>query len=182
MSPDPLPERFAPENMIPLRVTDYDPVHAEPLVRMWRASFEHGLGIVDHHPLDAQLAYLRDTLVPTHRVRLAWRESALVGFLAHTHESIAQLYVRVEDIGQGIGTHLLNLAESESSGRLRLYTFPRNARACRFYERHGFVEVARGFEPMWQLPDVRYEWVRSDRDAQPKAAASSPVNEECSGA
>ena len=42
--------------------------------------------------------------------------------------------------------------------KLSLYTFVRNVRACRFYERHGFVVVARGFEPTWQLEDVKYHW------------------------
>ena len=27
-----------------------------------------------------------------------------------------------------------------------------------FNARHGFVEVARGFEPTWQLEDVRMHW------------------------
>jgi len=34
----------------------------------------------------------------------------------------------------------------------------RNAGARAFYERNGFRAVARGFEPKWQLEDVRYEW------------------------
>ena len=38
-----------------------------------------------------------------------------------------------------------------STGSLTLYTFARNRIACEFYERHGFVAVAHGFEPMWQL-------------------------------
>ena len=36
--------------------------------------------------------------------------------------------------------------------------FARNAGACAFYERNAFVAVAHGFEPTWQLADVRYEW------------------------
>jgi hypothetical protein len=34
--------------------------------------------------------------------------------------------------------------------------------ARRFYERHGFVAVAHGFEPTWRLADVRYEWKLAD--------------------
>jgi RimJ/RimL family protein N-acetyltransferase len=45
-----------------------------------------------------------------------------------------------------------------SAGSLWLYTFARNERARRFYERNGFVAVAFGYEPFWQLDDVRYEW------------------------
>ncbi len=51
-------------------------------------------------------------------------------------------------------------------GSLWLYTITRNERAQRFYEGRGFVAVALGFEPIWQLDDVRYEWrCRSDDSA-----------------
>jgi len=62
--------------------------------------------------------------------------------------------------GKGIGSGLLNWAKDRSAGTLTLYTFARNQMARAFYERHGFVAVAHGFEPMWQLDDVRYQWER----------------------
>ncbi len=43
----------------------------------------------------------------------------------------------------------------ENSG---CYAFARNAIARAFYEKHGFEIVARGFEPTWQLDDIKYEW------------------------
>jgi GNAT superfamily N-acetyltransferase len=144
-------------------IADFDPADTDVVVRLWRESFEHGVGITDPHPLEQQAAYLHEQIVPTHRVRVARRGDAIVGLLASTPESIAQLYVRVDHIGQGIGAHLLGLAKAESSGSLWLFTFARNTRACRFYERHGFVPIARGFEPGWQLDDVKYLWVRAPR-------------------
>lgn len=130
------------------------------LVLMWRASFEQGVGVIDPHPVEEQTAFLLDQLVPSHRIVVAHDGSGIVGFLAATEESVGQLYVRVDRIGEGIGSGLLGLAKQESSGRLWLYTFARNRRALAFYARHGFVEVARGFEPTWQLEDVRMEWTR----------------------
>jgi ribosomal protein S18 acetylase RimI-like enzyme len=141
---------------------DFGSTDSGALVRMWRASFEHGAGIVDPHSLEEQIAYLRTKVIPVHRVRVAKEDESIVGFLASNHKSIAQLYVRVQDIGRGIGTQLLRLAQSESSGSLWLFTFAQNARACRFYEHHGFVAVAHGFEPMWKLYDVKYQWVRRE--------------------
>jgi GNAT superfamily N-acetyltransferase len=142
-------------------ISDFDPADTSALVRIWRASFEHGVGITDFHSIEEQIAYLRERLVPAYRLRIARQGNSLVGFLASNPESVAQLYVRVESIGQGIGTLLLNIAKSESSGSLWLFTFQQNTRACRFYEHNGFVAVARGFEPMWQLPDVKYHWARA---------------------
>lgn len=142
-------------------IVDFVPQHVDDLVRLWRASFEHGVGIVDPHPLDEQIEYFRRAVVPCFRVRVATVEREIVAFMAADVECVNQLYVRVSHIGQGIGSRLLRLAQQESSGSLWLYTFARNDRARRFYERHGFVAVAHGFEPGWQLEDVKYRWVQS---------------------
>ena len=144
------------------RVEDFRAIDTDALVRMWRASFEYGVGITDPHPLDEQIEYLRAEIIPAHRVRVAKEGETIVGLLASNAESIAQLHVRVENIGRGIGTQLLQLAQSDSSGSLWLFTFAQNVRACRFYEHHGFIAVARGFEPIWKLNDVKYQWVRRD--------------------
>jgi GNAT superfamily N-acetyltransferase len=148
-----------------LRIEDFHPRDTDALVRMWRASFEYGVGIVDPHPLEEQIEYLRSKVLPVNRVRVTKEAESIVGFLASNPESVAQLFVRVENIGQGIGSRLLHLAKSESSGSLWLYTFARNACARRFYEHHGFVAVAHGFEPVWKLDDVKYQWVSRARVA-----------------
>ncbi len=143
-----------------MRITEFDPSVTEELVPMWRASFEFGVGIIDSNPIEEQANYFRAKVVPENRVRLAWIDSELVAFMASTPDSITLLHVKVSHVGQGIGTRLLRLAQAESSGSLWLFTFARNERACRFYERHGFKVAARGFEPFWQLEDVKYVWVR----------------------
>ena len=117
---------------------------------MWRASFEWGVDVTHPHPVAEQTAYLLDHVAPSHRVVVAHDDSGIVGFLASTDDSVGQLYVRVDRIGRGIGSRLLNLAKQQSSGHLWLYTFACNHRALTFYTRHGFAEVARGLEPTWQ--------------------------------
>ena len=128
------------------------------LVRMWRASFEHGVGVRDPHPIEAQVDYFRAKLVPRYAIDVAMRDESIAGFMASDAESIASLHVRVEDLGKGIGSQLLEIAKGRSGGSLWLYTFARNAGARRFYEGRGFTAVRFGFEPEWQLEDVRYEW------------------------
>jgi ribosomal protein S18 acetylase RimI-like enzyme len=161
---------------LPITITDFDPGETEALVRMWRTSFEHGVGIVDPNPIEAQIGYFEQTVRPAHRVQVARLGDGvdgegvgatagatlgpIVGFIASNEHSVSQLHVRVDLLGQGIGTRLLDLAKQQSAGRLWLYTFARNHRARRFYESRGFVAVAFGFEPTWQLDDLRYEWMR----------------------
>lgn len=129
-----------------------------PLVDMWRASFEHGVGVVDPHPIAQQRDYFASTVLPGHEVAVALLDDEVVGFVASNRESVSQLHVRVGHHRQGIGSLLLDLAKARSAGSLWLYTFARNAVARRFYEKHGFVAVAFGFESTWQLDDVKYQW------------------------
>ena len=137
---------------------DFSPEHADELVPMWRESFEAGVGVTDPHPIAEQRDYLLAKVAPHYAIKLAVADGRIAGFVAANRESIAQLYVRVECQRRGIGSRLLEWAKAQSGGSLWLYTFARNARARAFYERHGFRIVARGFEPEWQLDDLRYEW------------------------
>lgn len=142
-------------------LVEFDPRRLDELVHMWRASFEAGVGVTDPHPLAQQRSYFVDEVLPRNEVRVALHDGRIVGFIAATRESVAQLYVRVGCQRQGIGRALLDWAKDRSSGHLWLYTFARNRGAQAFYERNGFVVAARGFEPMWQLEDIRYEWSRT---------------------
>jgi ribosomal protein S18 acetylase RimI-like enzyme len=141
-----------------LRFVAFELAMADALVPMWREAFEHGVGIVDPNPIEKQRAYLFERVLPEHGVTVALEGERIVGFLDANAESVSQLHVRVGCHGRGIGRELLRRAMAASAGSLWLYTFARNERARRFYERNGFVAVAFGYEPFWQLDDVRYEW------------------------
>ena len=145
-----------------LLIVEYSPEYACELVQMWRDSFEQAVGIIDPHPLEEQLRALEEKIVPQNRVRVVLEKdtSAVIGFIASTSTMISLLYVHVDHQGKGIGSKLLNLAKEESGGSLRLFTFKSNTKAQRFYERQGFKIIGRGFEEMWQLEDVEYEWSR----------------------
>ena len=143
-----------------MEIVDYNPEYGPELVRMWRDSFEQAIGIVDPHPLDQQLRYLEEKVVPENQVLMVLGKdgAGIVAFMASTPETISQLYVHASHQSEGIGSMLVNIAKQQSHGGLRLFTFRVNERAQRFYERHGFKVVGRGFEENWQLEDVEYEW------------------------
>jgi GNAT superfamily N-acetyltransferase len=93
-------------------------------------------------------------------VATAGAEGTIVAMMALSGDMIDQLYVAPEWTGQGIGSRLIGLAQSCRPNGLDLYTFQVNRGARRFYERHGFVEVASsdGSQNEEQQPDVRYAW------------------------
>ena len=146
-------------------LVEFDPQRVGELIPMWRESFEAGVGIADPHPLTEQRQYFITEVLPRNEVRMALLDNELVGFIAASRESIAQLYVRVGYQRCGIGARLLAWAKQQSGGSLWLFTFARNVGARAFYERNGFVAVAHGFEPTWQLEDVKYWWGREAQNA-----------------
>ena len=147
----------------PIELTPCRPEFRERLVDLWRASFALGVGAPVPNPRDEHLRYFDEHVLAKTRVETALCDGEPVGFCASTPEAVMQLYVHVDHLGRGIGSRLLDHAKAASSGRLWLYTFVTNTNAQRFYERHGFEIVERGFEPVMQLGDLRYEWRRVPR-------------------
>jgi RimJ/RimL family protein N-acetyltransferase len=146
-------------------ISDFQMNLLDDLVVMWRESFEDGVGIIDPHPLPEQRDYFLSQVLPKHTVKVALLDCRLVGFVAASTDTVAQLHVRVGYFRQGIGSQLLAWAKVQSGGSLWLYTFARNHRARQFYEHHDFSAVAFGFEPTWKLDDVRYEWQRRSEES-----------------
>lgn len=142
-----------------VELAEYRPSLLHELVLMWRASFEGGVGVADPHSISEQEEFFLTKVLPDNEVRVAFFGSQLVGFVAATTDAVTQLYVRRGTQRLGVGSALLNWAKARSSGSLWLYTFAQNHVARAFYEKHGFVATAHGFEPSWQLEDVKYCWV-----------------------
>ena len=94
-------------------------------------------------------------------VTVAETSDGVVGFLALNGSDLHSLYLTPSARGQGIGARLLDHAKAQHK-QLRLFAFQANTDARRFYERHGFVEVARsdGADNDENLPDIEYVWRR----------------------
>ena len=69
-----------------------------------------------------------------------------------------QLCVQPEEQGSGLASALLDEAKRLSRGALELDVNEANERACRFYEREGFVLVTRGSSVQSGLPTMRLRW------------------------
>jgi GNAT superfamily N-acetyltransferase len=88
--------------------------------------------------------------------------AAIIGIIAFREDWIDQLYVLPKAQGRGVGTELLQVAQS-SFDRLHLWTFQRDVQARRFYEARGFalVQETNGAGNEEKEPDALYLWTRS---------------------
>ena len=123
----------------PTSTYDFQLVHRDGQVRQW----------------------IRDIVMPTQEVWVAaTSDGIVVGLMALTSDTLDQLYVAPGWTGRGIGSRLLALAKTSRPSGLDLYTFEVNAGARRFYQRHDFIEVARGDGSCNEerQPDLRYAW------------------------
>ena len=90
-----------------------------------------------------------------------WEEDGrILGFTALHGDQVPALYVEPDAQGRGIGSALFRRLTERRPGGFRFWVFQRNARARRFYERHGAVviELTDGSENEEREPDALYEW------------------------
>jgi GNAT superfamily N-acetyltransferase len=140
---------------------------AEAIADVFLASFKATYQFPLAHSDEEVRHWIPEVLLPSEEVWVVTNlGEAVVAMMALSTEMVGHLYVAPAWIGRGIGSRLIELAKSRRPGGLELYTFQVNARARRFYERHGFVEVWRGdgSDNEEGQPDIRYAW-RPSSDA-----------------
>ena len=134
---------------------------ADAIADVYLASFAATYGFALAHSDQQVRRWIADILLPTEEVWVATTpDRTVVAMMALSPDMVDQLYVAPEWTGRGIGGRLIALAKSRRLGGLDLCTFQVNSGARRFYERHGFVEVARGDGSGNEegQPDIRYAW------------------------
>lgn len=143
-------------------ITPYISNYAAQTVKMWRDSKDQAIGQKEMHSFENHIYFLNHILPQDFQIEIALLDEKVVGMIAFNACEISQLYIHKDFQGIGIGLRLLDIAKKQSSGRLRLYTFEINKNAQLFYEKNGFKIIGRGHENEENLPDIQYEWNRSE--------------------
>jgi GNAT superfamily N-acetyltransferase len=144
-----------------LRRLELEDVHTA--ARVLRISFDQALpSLAGLHTPEEDRWFFRERVFRTCEVWGAFDSAAMVGMIAFREDWIDQLYVLPKEQGRGVGTELLQAAQS-SFGRLQLWTFQRNVPARRFYEARGFALIREtdGAGNEEKEPDALYLWERS---------------------
>ena len=144
--------------MIPLRrATLGDAAAIADLHRL--ATFTAMPFLPDLHSAQDRRRFFGATVLAEQEVWVAVLEGRLAGFVAHKPGWVDHLAVHPDFQGRGVGRALMARA-MEPGQPLQLWTFQRNARARRFYERLGFapVRLTDGSGNEEREPDVLSAW------------------------
>ncbi|MBL4937024.1 GNAT family N-acetyltransferase [Clostridium sp. YIM B02515] len=141
-----------------IKIIEFEPIYAEETVRMWRQSKEKAISQKEIHSFEDHVFFLNNILSKDNKIYIAIDNTKVVGMIAFNESEINQLYIHIDYQGKGLGRRLLELAKSNSIGRLTLFTFEVNRKAQHFYEKNGFRIIGRGYENEENLDDIKYEW------------------------
>jgi GNAT superfamily N-acetyltransferase len=132
------------------------------LARLYRRTVRASLPFVPElHTAEEDAWWFAERLFAANQVWLAETAEGPEGYVAFRADFIEHLFIAPPSQGARLGVRLLDKAK-EQAQELSLWTFQANARARRFYERHGFVAVTEtdGADNEEKLPDVLYRWRR----------------------
>jgi putative acetyltransferase len=133
---------FRPLNGEPLTLRPYGATDEDAAIELWRRTWQQHYPRID---FAARVAWWRERwrteLVPVATIMLAERDGALVGFVTVDPRTryLDQIVVAPEAWGSEVAAALVAEARRISPDGLDLKVNADNARAIRFYEKHGFV-------------------------------------------
>lgn len=125
--------------------------------RTWQAAYPH-LDFAAR--LDWWRQRWREELVPQTTIFVGEKDGALTGFVTvdPTSGYLDQIVVAPEAWGGALAAALLGEAKRLSPSRLTLLVNKDNARAIRFYQKHGFEYAGEDVNPVSGRPVNRMNW------------------------
>lgn len=139
----------------------YTPADEDAAIELWRRTWTHHFPHID---FNARVNWWRERwrqeLLPVAQVVLAENAGALLGFVTVDPKTkyLDQIVVAPEHWGSGIAEALLIEARRLSPGGLELLVNKDNARAIRFYEKHGFAYAGEDKNPVSGIAVNRMKW------------------------
>jgi putative acetyltransferase len=144
-----------------MNLRPYADADEDAAIELWRRTWAHHFPHID---FNARVAWWRERwrqeLIPVAHVVIAERNGALLGFVTVDPATLYldQLVVAPEHWGSGAAGALLDEAKRLSPEGLELLVNKDNARAIRFYEKHGFAYAGEDKNPTSGIPVNRMAW------------------------
>jgi putative acetyltransferase len=130
-------------------------------IELWRRTWQEAYPRID---FASRVAWWRERwrkeLVPVATISIAQADGALVGFVTVDQKTgyLDQFVVAPEAWGSTVGAMLADEAKRLSPTHLDLLVNKDNARAIRFYEKHGFAYAGEDVNPSSGKPVNRMSW------------------------
>jgi putative acetyltransferase len=147
--------------MTPLTLRPYTAADEDAAIELWRRTWAQHYPHLDFNArVDWWRARWRNELVPVATIVLAETDGTLAGFVTVDPKSkyLDQIVVAPEQWGAGVALALLDEAKRISPNGLDLLVNKDNARAIRFYQKHGFVYAGEDKNPVSGKPVNRMTW------------------------
>ncbi len=147
--------------MTSLTLRPYAAADENAAIELWRRTW------AQHYPrinFNARVVWWRarwrKELVPVARIIVAEQQGRLIGFVTIDPKTmyLDQIVVAPEAWGSGAALALLDEAKRLSPRGIDLLVNKDNARAIRFYEKHGFAYVGEDKNPLSGIPVNRMAW------------------------
>jgi putative acetyltransferase len=144
-----------------LTLRPYTTADEAAAIELWRRTWQQHYPHLDFNArVDWWRERWRNELVPVARIVIAEMHSAMVGFVTVDSKTMVldQIVVAPEHWGSDIALTLLGEAKRISPQGLDLLVNKDNARAIRFYEKHGFVYAGEDKNPVSGIAVNRMTW------------------------
>jgi putative acetyltransferase len=139
----------------------YRAADEDAAIELWRRTWQVAYPHLDFAArVDWWRKRWRDELVPAATIVVAETDGALLGFVTIEPASgyLDQIVAAPEYWGGPLASTLLDEAKRISPSRLELLVNKDNARAIRFYEKHGFKYAGEDVNPVSGRPVNRMRW------------------------
>lgn len=139
----------------------YTPADEDAAIELWRRTWQQHYPHLDFAArLDWWRQRWRDELVPAARITVAEAGGGLLGFVTVDPRTLYldQIVVAPETWGSDVGAALIAEAKRVSPRGLDLAVNADNARAIRFYEKHGFAKTGEDVNARSGAPILKMSW------------------------
>jgi putative acetyltransferase len=139
----------------------YSEADEDAAIELWRRTWAQHYPHIDFaERVDWWRARWRNELVPAATVSIAEADGRMVGFVTVYPKTgyLDQIVVAPEAWGSDVATMLMDEARRISPGGLDLNVNADNARAIRFYEKQGFIDVGETVNEISGAPVRMMRW------------------------
>ncbi|MFZ0126461.1 MAG: GNAT family N-acetyltransferase [Xanthobacteraceae bacterium] len=149
-----------PENAPGVALRRYVEADEAATVALWQRTWQLAYPQLDFAArVDWWRERWRNELVPAAQIMIAELNGALAGFVTVDEAGyLDQIVVAPEAWGSNVAVALIDAAKRISPTRLDLLVNQDNARAIRFYEKHGFAVAGIDSNPRSGAPLYRMSW------------------------